>query len=274
MCIAPLARCGGRMNLKTFAVPSSRRKVCYGPVRGEESISKDTLVPLSLTPLGISSSHATLSEKKLYGFLHSCHEMRLLRQERELRRLQQLKLIYRRFEMITLFKSWYQYVLCRRIHRRHTLLNHWRKWWKCYLFRKYSILLTLSSRTKPLLRHALQVWWKATLHLRAWAFYRRNLLMRMMQQWKLLLENSAKRLLAQCFSRWKLYLLLMKKLRKLVYRSSCNLMFLGPPLPNLAKESISPLENSHLSYCGHLSSLGKDPNEDLRVCLLLSLESI
>lgn len=201
------------MDLKTLSIPPNRRRVCYGPA-GQEEL--EILVPLSLSTYGIASSKASLSEKKLHGFISSCHRMKLSRQEREQFRLQRLKLIYRRFETITLFKSWYKYLLCRRIHRRHTLFFHLMKWRKCYLLARYSILSALVNRMTPLLRSAFQIWWRVTLHLRAAEFYRRNLLVRMMRSWKLLLENSSKRLLLNYFQRWKLYLLLLTKLRKLV----------------------------------------------------------
>jgi hypothetical protein len=175
-------------------IPKHRQRVCFAHSGGD----------------------SMLSEKRLGRFVSSCHQMRLLREEREERRLQRLKQLALRFETITLFKSWSQYVRCRQLHRRHALQQHWQLWRGQWLLRRYSILLLLANQTKPILRSALRLWRSKTLHLRAICFYHRTLSRRLFELLKLLLRHSSRRLLEKCLQRWKLWLLLIKKLRRLV----------------------------------------------------------
>jgi hypothetical protein len=195
------------------------------------------------------SGDSTHSENRLDRFVSSCHQMRLLREEREQRRLLRLKQLGLRFETITLFKSWHRYLLCKRLQRKYALLRHWQLWRGCWLERRYSILLLLANQTKPLLRYALRLWWRQTLFLRAIWFYHRTLSRRLFELLRLLLQLSSRRLLEKCLLTWKLWVMLMKKLRRMVF---LFLLFPARPL-TLSRRSSSGSGRGWPSFTGRHS---------------------
>lgn len=163
-----------------------------------------------------SSNNSKLT-KKLTNFINKTNEIKIKQNNLKQNKLKYLKLIRKRIELKLIFHSWYLYYKCKENSRKFLLYLNLKKWKRNYLLKKYSKLLLVSYKLSYKVKYYYMKWKENIKIIKIILYYKKKLIFKYFNLFKKYYSYLLQNILNNYFNKWKLYLLLLKKLKKLEY---------------------------------------------------------